>query len=165
MALNGINLKISEFAIKKASSAAKIDDILNEISGINKKGSGLIQIFNTDSVISRVHLLGAYADAAMAFKEKRNVSSTVAVEMLLYAAMTRQIGDAIKMMGAKSNRSFVLFASSQAALSKLKDTIKIQGDFNPTQTKSLEVAKRFEISQKEDLDDFVLQKMALALLD
>ncbi len=156
---------INDSILKEASSHLELEDLLVKIAQFNKTDSIVVQIFNQHTVISRAHLLGAYVNAKMAFKEKRNVSSSIAVEMLLYAAMTRQIGDAIKMMGAKSNKGFVLFASSQAALSKLKDKIKIGGDFNPSKAKSLEIAKKFGITQKEDLDDFVLQKMALALLD
>lgn len=151
--------------IKLAHSKYSIDDLLERLSATNKSNKNSIQLFDPSAVISRNHLIGAYADALMAFSEKRNVSSTVAVEMMLYAAMTRQIRDAIGIMGAKSSKGFVVFSDSRSAYSRLKDLLKNEKEFNPTMSESLRAAKRFGIDQEEDLDGFVMQKMALSLLD
>jgi tRNA threonylcarbamoyladenosine modification (KEOPS) complex Cgi121 subunit len=61
-----------------------------------------IQLFNADLVATWEHLYFALLNALMAFKNKRNISNSVAVETALYASSQRQIKKAIDIIGVKS---------------------------------------------------------------
>ncbi len=152
------------YVIKISDSKMPLDELLKEISKINKKTKNTIQIFDPNHVISRLHLIAAYANAVEAFKSKANISNSLSMEMMLFAAMTRQIDAAIKKMGAKSDKKFILFASSNPAYSKINKYINSK-EFNITKKDSERIARKFGISQKEDTDLFILQKMAISRLE
>ena len=84
--------------------------------------------------------------------------------MILFAAMTRQINDAIKLVGAKSNKRFILFASNKGAYSNAKKVLEHVKEYKTTEKHSMDTAKKFGIDAKKDLDLFVLQKMAVSRL-
>ena len=60
-----------------------------------------VQLFDADLVASWQHLYFAALNALMAFKNKRNISNSVAVETVLYASSQRQIKKAIDAIGLK----------------------------------------------------------------
>ncbi len=60
-----------------------------------------VQFFNADLIATWEHLYFAVIDALMAFKTKRNISKSLAVEVMLYASAQRQIKKAIELVGLK----------------------------------------------------------------
>ncbi len=60
-----------------------------------------VQFFDADLVATWEHLYFAVLNALVAFKTKRNVSNSVAVELMLYASAKRQINKAIDLVGVK----------------------------------------------------------------
>lgn len=154
----------SGFVIKEASSRFKLSELLGALSGINKTHGNVVQIFNPDYVIDRAHLEGAYLNAMSAFKSRTNISKSVATEMLLYAAMTRQINEAIKLVGAKSGRRFIFFASSKSAYAKVRELLASAKECKPSEKHASDTARMFGISPEKDLDVFVLQKIAVSRL-
>jgi len=112
-----------------------------------------------------MHLIGAYLNAVHAFEGKANIASSMAIEMLLFASMDRQISKAIEEIGAKPNKDFILFANSENAYSKVEKLIEKEEDFNPSEGEQQKTAKHYGITQKEDLDKFVLQRMAIARIE
>ena len=157
-------MNIKEAVVKVASSNLEKEDLLKQISKINSNGA-VVQIFDLKSVINKMHILGAYLNATESFAEKTNISGSVAMEMLLFAAMTRQISDAIEKVGAKSGKKFIVFANNMESYQKIKKFIKEEEDFNPSQNQVLATAKKFGIEQKSDIDQFVLQKIAISRLE
>ncbi len=61
-----------------------------------------VQFFNNDLIATWEHLYFAIIDALMAFRTKRNISKSIAVEVMLYASAQRQIKKAIELIGLKS---------------------------------------------------------------
>ncbi len=149
--------------IKLAASGEPLDILLLKIGKMNS-GRSTIQVFDPSSIINKMHLIGAYMNAVEAFKNKSNISKSLGLEMMLFAAMTRQISDAIKIVGAKNSREFVLFASSAATYNKVKPLIKSGKDFKPSKSSEAKTAKKFGISLESDLDQFILQKIAVSRL-
>jgi tRNA threonylcarbamoyladenosine modification (KEOPS) complex Cgi121 subunit len=152
----------TDFIIKEASSKFRIEELLKITAEINETKGSTVQIFYPDMVIDEIHLAGAYTNAVAAFKSHKNISKSIATEMLLFAAMTRQINDAIELVGAKSNKKFILFASNSSAYNKAKKVLDHVKEYKVTEKHSMDTAKKFGIDAKKDLDLFVLQKMAVS---
>lgn len=66
-----------------------------------------VQFFDAKLIASQQHLYFAALNALRAFEKKRNISSGLAVEVLLYASAQRQIKKAVDMLGIKPNSSQV----------------------------------------------------------
>lgn len=158
-------LEFKDFVVKTASSKKKVDELLDSIRTLNNKNT-VVQIFDNKSIVNRTHLIGAYANALIAFKNHTNKTKNMEMEMLLFAAMTDQIGRAIEIAGAKTNSKFVLFSNKKSALNKLR-YIKVISDFNPSTAIERRVAKSIGIkfdSKGKTITTTVLQKMALSRL-
>ncbi len=149
--------------IKEASSRFKLEELLQRVQGINS-GNTVVQIFNPNFVISRAHLAGAYADSVLAFESNANISKGIATEMLLFAAMTRQINDAIRIMGARSAKHFILFASDKKAYMRMKDLLDKAKDYKENASRSHTIAKSFGLKAEKELDVLIMQKMAVSRL-
>ncbi len=66
-----------------------------------------VQLFDADLVASWQHLYFAVLNALMAFRTGRNISKSVAVEVMLYASAQRQIKKAIELIGVKKTTANV----------------------------------------------------------
>ena len=150
--------------IRVCSSSIALQQLLKKANEINK-GENIVQLFDKEHVINKIHLLGAYVDTMEAFRNKTNIAKSPALELLLYVAMTRQISDAIKTVGAKSNKSFVLFCNNKEAYMMVKRLVKNEKEFDPKKSDSVKIAKKFGITQANDLNQFILQKMALSRIE
>ena len=161
MDLNIYDERLSKQAvIKIASSALGVQELLDRLNRIGD--DSVVQVFDTDFIINKTHLLGAYLNAVMAFKERRNIAKSASMEMLLFAAMTTQIEDAIRIVGIKSPSGFVLFADKPGSYEKIRKFLTKEHDFLPTRKHIKDAASRFGIL--EDYDKNILSKMALSRL-
>jgi len=68
-----------------------------------KTGNACVQFFDAALIAGREHLRFAALNALNVFKNKLNISSSLAMEALLYASAQHQIKDAIKLLGIKPN--------------------------------------------------------------
>ena len=146
--------------VMRASSSLPIDRLYLKVRTL--KG-GVVQLIDPKAVVSREHVLGAYLDAKRAFAGHTNIANSMAVEMLLFTAMTKQISDAIKAAGAKSGSDFVLFCSSNAAYLKVKPFLSSHAEFRPSRASALAAVKRLGI--RDTSTEAVLQGMALSRLE
>jgi len=64
-----------------------------------------VQFFDAKFIASQQHLHFAALNALRAFEKKLNISSSLAVEVLLYASAQRQIKKAVDMLGIKPDSS------------------------------------------------------------
>lgn len=151
--------------IKVVSTKLSLNDLLSKHSKLVLKGGELVQLFNPESVINGLHLKGAYLNALTAFKNKTNRSDSLGMEMLLFASMTNQIGDAIRICGAKSNKRLVIFASSDSAYSKISKLLTGSREFRPSDKHIKSCAKAFGLDAGRNLDSLILQKMAVSRLE
>jgi len=66
-----------------------------------------VQFFDAELVATWQHLYFAVLNALLAFKSERNISKSVAMEVMLYASVQRQIRKAIQLVGVKCDSANV----------------------------------------------------------
>ena len=144
-----------------------------------------IQIMDGEKVLGYDHVLFAVINAMHAYDEKRMICENLALEILVYASVQRQIKNSVEILGIKEDtRQLVLVAISEVdkELDKLKESIILtQGlrvddsflnSWNPEKLDSLK--RTFKISDaevesirigsssnREILEKLVIEKMAL----
>jgi len=80
----------------------KIKDVNRFLEDVRREAKEAhIQFFDAKFVASQQHLHFAALNALKAFKNKSNISSSLAVEVLLYASAQRQIKKAVDLLGIK----------------------------------------------------------------
>jgi KEOPS complex subunit Cgi121 len=80
----------------------RISDIGKFLADVKEKtDNACVQFFNAAFIAGREHLRLAVLNALTAFKNKVNISNSLAMETLLYASAQRQIKDALKLLGIK----------------------------------------------------------------
>ncbi|MCW4047546.1 MAG: KEOPS complex subunit Cgi121 [Candidatus Bathyarchaeota archaeon] len=142
-----------------------------------------VQFFNADLVATWEHLYFAALNALTAFRSKRNISKSLAMETMLYASAQRQIKKALAQMGVKcgvSNVAVVVLGESPelvdatlAAVSKRVGVVadesvlglsseKLQGirrAFGITETELNAVMTKDDV--KQAVVNLVIERMAL----
>jgi KEOPS complex subunit Cgi121 len=141
------------------------------------------QFFDARNVASWQHLYFAAVNALMAFSNGTNISKTIGMETLLYAAGERQITKAMEKMGIKSvtTEVAVLIVGNNreavgSAISKISPNIKGEQDnmvLELSASKNELIKKAFDVDQteletmmrkddpKKALVDAVIERMAL----
>jgi KEOPS complex subunit Cgi121 len=119
----------------------------------------VVQFFNAELVASWQHLYFAVLNALMAFKNKRNISKNVAIEVMLYASAQRQIRKAIDLIGVKRDSAQVAVVivgespgSVKSALSAVSKRVGAEPDdtvLELSKEKMLSIRRAFGISEKE----------------
>ncbi len=147
-------------------TSARPDLRVDEMLGLAKggKGSGTVQLFSENGIINRLHLEGAYANAVLAFEEGTNRAREIPMEMMLYAAMTGQIEDALETCGAADGSRIIVFADSTEAFNRLKGALGIVQDWKPDKRHAAAVSKRYGIKPGKGFDEELLERMALSRL-
>jgi len=164
---------------------AKIKDVeeLLKIIRKEKRANLEIQFFDAESVATWQHLYFAVLNALTAFKNKENISKSLAMETMLYASAQRQIRKAIKLLGIKPNSSkmAVLIIGEKpetvkSALLMVSKHVNAQRDdavLGLSEEKAIIIQKTFGISDLElktvmrkdglekALTDLVIERMAL----
>jgi KEOPS complex subunit Cgi121 len=142
-----------------------------------------IQLFNAHLVATWQHLYFAALNALTAFKNRENVSKSLAMETMRYASAQRQIRKAIELLGIKPQRSdiaiLIMSESPKAvtsALSQISRIFKAKPDdtvLELTSQKMKEIKRAFEVSDvelevvangndvKKALVELVIERMAL----
>jgi tRNA threonylcarbamoyladenosine modification (KEOPS) complex Cgi121 subunit len=118
-----------------------------------------IQFFDAELVATWQHLYFAVLNALLAFRNKRNISKSVAMETMLYASAQRQIRKALKFMGVKrdsANVAVVIIGensdSVQAVLSAVSKRVDAEPDetvLELTREKTQRICKVFGIGANE----------------
>ncbi|MDE1856900.1 MAG: hypothetical protein KGH98_02330 [Candidatus Micrarchaeota archaeon] len=159
-----LNVKEGGAVVVRASTDLEVEELLERAREISAE-DGVIQLFDADKVVNKTHLIGAFVNAARTMESDENIAKDHALEMLLFAGMTRQIGDAIKGVGAKDARDFVVFADSPATFRKLSKHLKDYEDFRPSRAEQAKRARRhFGIKDADNIGAQMLQKMAVTRL-
>jgi len=78
-----------------------VEEIIKKLSRFSLKYNVVVQAVDAEMVYGKNHLISAAEHAIRSFKENKNTTKSLAMEILLYAAGVRQIGDAISKMGIK----------------------------------------------------------------
>ncbi len=77
----------------------KIQDILPDISGLEKEHDSTVQLFRADRIFGKEHLQTAAELATRSWDSGNARAKTLGMEILLYAAAERQITGAIDKLG------------------------------------------------------------------
>jgi KEOPS complex subunit Cgi121 len=142
-----------------------------------------IQFFDAKLVATWQHLYFAVLNALTAFKNKENISKSLAMETILYASAQRQIRKATELLGIKprsSNIAMLIIGDEpetvKSVLSIVSKHLHAQPDdtvLELSEEKATIIRKTFGISdvelktvvKKDDLEkaltDLVLERMAL----
>ena len=118
-----------------------------------------VQLFDADLVASWGHLYFAALNALTAFRNKRNLSRSLAVEAALYASSQRQIRKALDFIGVKTesvNVAVVVFGgdvgSVEAGLSAVASCMGADPDdgvLELSEAKIRRIRAAFEVSDAE----------------
>jgi tRNA threonylcarbamoyladenosine modification (KEOPS) complex Cgi121 subunit len=118
-----------------------------------------VQFFDAELVATWQHLHFAVLNALLAFKNERNISKSVEMEIVLYASAQRQIRRAIEFIGVKcdsANVAVVLIDESlnsvKAVLSAVSEAIGAEPDgtvLELSMKKTQRIREAFGITEKE----------------
>jgi tRNA threonylcarbamoyladenosine modification (KEOPS) complex Cgi121 subunit len=156
---------------------AKIGNVKALLNAVRKqvpKGAE-VQFFDADLVTSWQHLYFAVLNALMTFRNGRNISKSLAVEVLLYASAQRQIKKAIALIGVKrvsANVATVIISengsSARMALSVVSKCIGAEPDekvLELSEKKVQRIKLAFGISELELETSTVKDNSEQALVD
>jgi KEOPS complex subunit Cgi121 len=118
-----------------------------------------VQFFDADLVATWQHLYFAVLNALAAFKNERNISKSLAMEVMIYASAQRQIRKALQLIGVKSasvNVAVVIVGvnpdSVRAAVSVVSKRVGVEPDetvLELTREKTRSIRKAFGINAEE----------------
>jgi tRNA threonylcarbamoyladenosine modification (KEOPS) complex Cgi121 subunit len=173
------HLTVVGFKNVKVKDANKFFQVVRE-----RTENACVQFFDSSLVAGSEHLHFAALNAINAFKGNVNISSSLAMETLLYASAQRQIKEAVRLIGIKpdTNRIAVLILAktsdqASAILKTVSGLIEGRRDdsvINLTKSKMAGLKRLFKISkveleakkerkgaEKQALTDLVIEHMAL----
>ncbi len=78
-------------------SISNVDDFLSSLKNIAHKYAVIIQAMDAELIVGEEHIISAVKKAMRAMERKRNITSDLGLEILLYAAGRRQIENALAM--------------------------------------------------------------------
>ena len=118
-----------------------------------------VQFFDAELVATWQHLYFAVLNALLAFRNERNISKSVVMEVMLYASAQRQIRKALQIIGVKrdsANVAVVIIGenpdSVKAVLSAVSKRVGVEPDetvLELTAEKTRRVRKAFGVSIEE----------------
>jgi len=118
-----------------------------------------LQFFDAQLIASQEHLYFAVLNALLAFKNKTNISKSMAMETILYASAQRQIQKAIQRSGIKpesASMAVVIIGENPTQIETLLDAItKCVGEepdgkvLEMSKAKEKRIIETFEISKRE----------------
>jgi len=174
-----------QYLIVAGFKNVKIIDIDKFFAEVKEKiGNACVQFFDATLIAGRDHLRFAALNSLNAFKNKLNISNSLAMETLLYASAQHQIKDALRILGIKPKSSrvavLVLTQTPKQASSILEsvstllqgeqdDSVielsneKVDGLKRLFQISKLELEAKTEKegAEKEALLDLIIEHMAL----
>ncbi len=153
---NGNNGHITIVGFKNV----KIKDIkgfLEDVRGEVKEAH--VQFLDAKLIAGQQHLYFAALNALKAFKRKSNISSSLAIEAILYASAQRQISKAVNLLGVKKDSSRVAVLIIAENRQRMDDCLEVVSRMVPgerddmvlelTDEKIGGIKRLFEISDLE----------------
>jgi len=149
-----------------------------------KAGGACVQFFDATLIAGPDHLRFAALNSLNAFKNKLNISNSLAMEILLYSSAQHQIKDALRLLGIKpkgtrvavlvlaetQNQAFSILESVSGLLQGERDDSviefsneKVDGLKRLFQISEIELEAKTERkgAEKEALLDLIIEHMAL----
>jgi KEOPS complex subunit Cgi121 len=140
------------------------DYVLKFYSG----GEVLLQFLDADKVLGKEHILSAIEHAYRAFERKENISSTKAMEILIYVAGEPQINSALAKVGIRDGcERIVLIVDEKVDIEGLLTHLSLKRDDEVLECKKFKL-REFGITDEEisamdeeKLKDLVLERVAM----
>lgn len=131
-------------------------------------GNSMFQFFDADFVLGKEHILWAYEHARRAFETNKNISKSMAMEILVYVSGEPQIANALKKVGIKDGCERIALVAnenldvedliSHLNLKKADDVLKCTKD----------KLEKFGINEqeisavdKDKIKDLILERVAM----
>jgi len=150
-----------------AKGRLNVEEALNKL----KEKDIEAQIFDASKVCGVEHMEIAYEHARRAFKEGRNKSRSIGMELMRYASAKRQIKEAIDFMGAKEEGeyAFVFFNVEKKEAVKIVKEMALEVDDSvlaPSKEKLLNFVDEDELKtvDKSFYFDLLFEKVAMVEL-
>jgi len=128
------------------------------------RGKGFAQAFDAECIVGEKQVLLAYEQAEKSFAGKANSTNSLEMEVLVRAAGTTKIDDAIARIGVKDLKNVLVAAGGKEVAKKLGEELKPA--FAPNNEK---VKKVFGLDEKAlagyELEQLVLERVALSALE
>ncbi len=156
--------------------SAEIRDVqgfLAQIEDISRRHGTAIQAFDAGRIAGEKHILFAVEKAVKTFKAGKNRARTLSLEIMLYAAATRQISRALQ-LGVRPGRgevAVVVLDGTGETVKEVEDLLHYRADevIAYNQRKEAEVTRFFNITPqeleavgRERVPELVLERVALS---
>ena len=142
---------------------ADVGEFLSLVRTIARTYGVTIQAMNAELVAGEGHITSAVKKALRAVERKRNITSDLGLEILLYAAGRRQIERALAMgvSEGEQNIALVIVAAGEKDLEAIAEAVKREAGIREEQMSALELeynaAKRAGIKTFFDITDAELR--------
>jgi KEOPS complex subunit Cgi121 len=157
--------------LERTAVVKDTDDFLSELADARDEHGVVAQAFDARYVVSRLHIEEAVKKARRSFDRGENVADTLSMEVLLYAAGTRQI-DVATRMGLRRGEHDAVFVvdgdgtAEKEATERVHEMTHEPGDFTyGDETRLLDffglTDEEVDAVGKERLEHLVLERVAL----
>ncbi|MCX6776414.1 MAG: KEOPS complex subunit Cgi121 [Candidatus Micrarchaeota archaeon] len=161
-----------EFRVVPARTKFRdVEELLSRMKEISGRRNAVIQAFDPDMVLSENHLIFSAHHAFKAFAGKRAIARRLESELLLWAAGTRRIGEAVERVGVKNPSRVVLLIEKGKEREVLED-LRAEEDeklLRMSREKAERIKHSFGISEDKcgcyALEELLLERIALLALE
>jgi len=141
-----------------------VDRLLGQLARI-----GTIQLLDASMVAGEDHVRFACFEALRAFDHQENVASTVSMEILLRAACTRQIDEAIGRLGIRPGCREVVLVAFEVDEKGIEEAVSLVGGKPSKRPLELDHDKRKRMAEvfglEEPVERSIIEKIALLNAD
>ena len=160
-----------EFRVVPARTKFKdVEELLSRMKEVSERRKAVIQAFDPDMVLSENHLIFSAHHAFKAFADKRAIAKKLESELLLWAAATRRIGEAVDKVGVKDPERvvFLIEKGKEQVLGDL-DAEEDAKLLRMSREKASRITHSFGISENTcgcySLEELLLEKIAMLALE
>jgi tRNA threonylcarbamoyladenosine modification (KEOPS) complex Cgi121 subunit len=144
----------------EGSSIHDVGTMLERLSQIGK-----FQLMDASLILNDEHVRFACFEALRSFETEENLTGSLAMEILVKAACTTQISEAIKRLGAKAGEIDLVLVAIDAGEDVIGSAIQLIGGKVSTEAIGKDPGGRTRIAQeyeiREPLEKNLLEKIAL----
>jgi tRNA threonylcarbamoyladenosine modification (KEOPS) complex Cgi121 subunit len=155
-----------------------IDNFLKMINDFGEKNGLIIQVFNSDLIFGKTHLLSSVNHAVRSMNRENNSTNSLAMEILLYASGERQLKHAIPKMGIKDGIchiaiTFIKYENGMLCdfdkllideflnlISFCRNDVVLDGDINVLKNFGI-IENEINTVPKSKYENLILEKVAL----
>ena len=145
----------------------RIDDVEQLLTNLSSLGQ--FQLMDARFILGEDHVRFACYEASRAFESGQNVTASLAMEILVRAACTTQISEAIRILGIKKDCSEVVLVGIESDDFAIKKAVGLtrgtrsSRPLQPTPEKRRRVKETFSLS--EPVGKTLMERIALVAVD